>query len=62
MPEAKEFREGDWQCPNAACVNHTDFPQHYVYGAKVARGRREDRARCRSVESIVITESYTKWG
>mmetsp|Transcript_56385 Transcript_56385/g.132226 ORF Transcript_56385/g.132226 Transcript_56385/m.132226 type:complete len:298 (-) Transcript_56385:68-961(-) len=35
MPEAKEFREGDWQCPNAACVNHTDFPQHYVYGAKV---------------------------
>mmetsp|Transcript_7596 Transcript_7596/g.13711 ORF Transcript_7596/g.13711 Transcript_7596/m.13711 type:complete len:292 (-) Transcript_7596:104-979(-) len=35
MPEAGELREGDWQCPNPACVNHTDFPQHFVYGAKV---------------------------
>lgn len=28
-------RPGDWQCPNPACTNHTQFPNAFVYGSNV---------------------------
>mmetsp|Transcript_68666 Transcript_68666/g.192493 ORF Transcript_68666/g.192493 Transcript_68666/m.192493 type:complete len:364 (+) Transcript_68666:58-1149(+) len=29
-----ETRVGDWQCPNPACINHTEFPTKFVFGCK----------------------------
>lgn len=32
---AGSTRVGDWQCPNTACINHTQFPTNFVYASKV---------------------------